>query len=392
MQNTASLPAKDENSVSSILYRVFIGFVFGFANIIPGVSGGTAMVVFGVYERIIAIITDFKHKIKTEWKFFLPILLGMGAAILLFGILMSDLLEKYNAFMQMFFMGVIVFSLPQIFKYACYNDAKKLNIKPAHVIAFLLVLALMVFMAWEDGRQNDKEAAGAKQAAEETALSSDEWKVGKIAPVTVVANKKVIDEEAAKNDPEAEPVILYEEGQVIVNEGDVVDEKQIAALAKIGLLNESVPTDETEDKKSDGSGDYNPDHSVGRLLMLVVYGAVASSTMIIPGISGSLVMVLLGQYEAVVGAVKHIDILTLLPFGVGCLIGIIFCAKLIRWLLKKHSQLMYSAILGFVLGSILTVFPGWNYVVPVIAFLIGAACIVGCELLGRKFNPIDKRM
>ena len=140
---------------------------------------------------------------------------------------------------------------------------------------------------------------------------------------------------------------------------------------------------------------YTPDHSALHLLLLIVYGAVACSTMIIPGISGSLVMVMMGQYENIMHALKHFDVPVLLPFGIGCLLGLIFCARLIRWLLSRHSQLTYSAILGFVVGSVLSVFPGWDTVFSlagIIAFLIGGACIIGCDLLSRKFNPVEERL
>ena len=48
----------NENTIGAILYRVFMGILFGFANVIPGVSGGTVMVVLGVYERIIGILNN----------------------------------------------------------------------------------------------------------------------------------------------------------------------------------------------------------------------------------------------------------------------------------------------------------------------------------------------
>ena len=291
----------NENSIGQIIYRVVAGILFGFANVIPGVSGGTVMVVLGLYERIIAIITDFFRKIKTEWKFFLPIIVGMGIAIVLFGKVMSGLLSKHAKVTQMFFIGIIVFSIPGIFKRAAYNEKKKLNIKPLHVVIFLLVLALMVFMFLSDA-SSQKEA---------------------------IKNAK------------------------------------------------------------DASAEYTADHSVFRLLMLVVYGAIACSTMIIPGISGSLVMVMLGQYKAVIDAVAHFDIVTLLPFGIGCVLGLVFVAKLIRWLMKNHSQATYSAILGFVRGSILPVFPGFPaaaQAAPIIAFVIGGAVITFFELIGERQN------
>ena len=314
---------KNENSIGAVLYRVFMGILFGFANVIPGVSGGTVMVVLGVYERIIGIITSFAKKIKKEWKFFLPILVGMGIAVVIFGKLMSGLLEKHAQITQMFFIGVIVFSVPQIFRKAAFDNKKKLNVKPVGSVAFVLMLALMVFMAYSPA--NDEKA---RLKAEKETLETIE---------------------------------------------EVLDENGEKAQAEKAA--------------------YAPDHSAGRLLLLVIYGAVAASTMIIPGISGSLVMVMLGQYKNIMDAIANWDFAVLIPFGIGCLLGLVFCAKLIRWLLKHHEQITYSAILGFVLGSILPVFPGWEWALSlggVIAFLIGGACIIACEMLSPERKQAAK--
>ena len=328
----------NENSLSSVLYRGFVGLLFGFANVIPGVSGGTVMVVLGVYERIISIITDFRHRIKSDWKFFLPIVAGMAVAIVLFGRLMSGLLENHKAVTQMFFIGVIVFSVPAIFKSAAFDSRKKLNIKPACVLAFVLVLGLMTYMSLS--KANDElKTLKSKDAAE------------------------TIAESEVKN------------GIVLIDRNSKTEK----VAARVTVLAE-------KEEKQDV---YAPDHSALHLTLLIVYGAVAAATMIIPGISGSLVMVMLGQYENVMHAIKHFDVVTLLPFGIGCVLGIVFCAKLIRWLLDRHSQLTYSAILGFVLGSILSVFPGWGAVASIagiIAFLIGGGCIVGCNWLSKRFG------
>lgn len=299
MENTKKT---NELALGTVLFRIFSGIIFGFANVIPGVSGGTMMVVLGMYERIIGIITDLRHKLKTEWKFYVPVAAGMVIAIILFGTIMSKLLEAHEPVMQMFFIGVIIFSIPGIFKLAAFEKGgkkRKTGREIICVLCFVLMLALMVFMAFSDANE-EKAAIKAVEGAEE-AISLD--------------------------------------------------------------------------------------HSAGHLLMLVIYGAVACATMIIPGISGSLVMVMLGQYKSIMAAIAAMDILYLLPFGIGCLLGLIFIAKLIKYLLKNHERATYSAILGFVLGSILPIFPGWNVAVSVsgiIAFVIGGACIIACNLLAPK--------
>lgn len=296
-----------KSRIFSALYRVLIGIVFGFANIIPGVSGGTAMVVFGVYERIILIITDFRKRIKTEWRFFLPIIIGMGVSILAFGMLMDKVLESNKQLAQMFFIGVIVFSVPMIFKKAVLG---KRNLKKDGICAlcFIAMLAIMIGMAAFNANNPSDAEAEAPQAA---------------------------------------------------------------------TLSEPVEADATEAEKTFLDNALN-------VVIMVVCGAVACATMIIPGISGSLVMVMLGVYEDIISAVSSLDFAALIPFAIGMVIGIVFCAKLIKFLLNKYSRETYSAILGFVVGSVFSIFPGWSYILPALAFMLGAAAIVGCDALSKK--------
>ncbi len=299
------------------LYRLLIGVVFGFANIIPGVSGGTAMVVFGVYERIILIITDFRKRIRTEWKFFLPILIGAGASILAFGMLMDKVLESNKQLAQMFFIGVIVFSVPMIFKKAVSG---KRNFKKdgTCAICFIAMLSIMIGMAvFNEKREADAEAA-------------------------IIPSQTATQSEATVSEATATEI-------------EIVAEAESTFFDRI--LN---------------------------ALLMVVCGAVACATMIIPGISGSLVMVMIGVYEDIISAVSSLDFAVLIPFAIGMVIGIVYCAKLIKFLLFKYSRETYSAILGFVVGSVFSIFPGWNNVLPALAFALGAAAIVGCDLLSKK--------
>ncbi len=79
--------------------------------------------------------------------------------------------------------------------------------------------------------------------------------------------------------------------------------------------------------------------------------------MIIPGVSGSFIMVLLGTYATVINAVKEFNFAVLIPTAIGVLLGLIFGAKLIRLLLKKHRLIVFSAILGLCAGSLYAILP-----------------------------------
>lgn len=95
-------------------------------------------------------------------------------------------------------------------------------------------------------------------------------------------------------------------------------------------------------------------------LLLLLMGFIASSAMVIPGISGSFILMVLGYYDKIIYTVSTItdfsklgsNLLILVPFGIGVIIGIVFMAKLITNLIKKYETKTYFAIMGFVLSSV----------------------------------------
>lgn len=98
---------------------------------------------------------------------------------------------------------------------------------------------------------------------------------------------------------------------------------------------------------------------------LFVIGVIAAATMIIPGVSGSMVLLALGYYHAIMAAIKGFIeaavalniphalyyVIVLVPFGLGVLFGIYEMARLVEYLLRKHERLTYFAILGLVFAS-----------------------------------------
>ena len=104
---------------------------------------------------------------------------------------------------------------------------------------------------------------------------------------------------------------------------------------------------------------------LGQILILLVMGCIASATMIIPGVSGSMVLMLLGYYTPILNAVSSLKdavfalnfaamvnpVLTLAPFGIGVVLGIFGVAKLIEWLLARFPTPTYCGVLGLVISS-----------------------------------------
>ena len=101
---------------------------------------------------------------------------------------------------------------------------------------------------------------------------------------------------------------------------------------------------------------------IGYFLLFLV-GIVAAATMIIPGISGSFILMLIGYYEPIINTIRDLshmiqikeNIMILLPFGLGILIGIVGIAKLIEYLLHKYEIKTYYGIIGFVLSSLISI-------------------------------------
>lgn len=117
--------------------------------------------------------------------------------------------------------------------------------------------------------------------------------------------------------------------------------------------------------------------TVTSFIILFLSGVVAAGSMIIPGISGSFVLLLLGVYYSILGAVADLNIPILIPVALGVLVGVLATSKLIDILLKKVPEITYSAILGFVLGSLVVIYPGFTFsiqgVIAVVVLIIGAA-------------------
>ena len=98
-------------------------------------------------------------------------------------------------------------------------------------------------------------------------------------------------------------------------------------------------------------------------ILLFLVGLVAAATMVIPGVSGSLVLMLLGYYLPVVNTIKDLthfnnivdNCLILIPFGLGVVVGIVVIAKIIEWLLKKYEAKTYFGVLGFIIASIIAI-------------------------------------
>ena len=232
------------------------GAALGTAFVIPGFSGGTMAVILKIYDRLLDAISLNIEKLKKNFGFILFLVIGMAAGVFATAVGLSWLFENHPVPTALTLTGIVVGSLPMIWK-ECTSESK---FKPLNIIPFLIAFAVMVVMFFI-------ENADTAEAAVQT------------------------------------------------------------------------------------------DFSFVLALKLAAGGFIAAISMVIPGISGSLMLTIMGMYETSITAVKDLNIALIAPVGIGAVVGILSGAKIISLLLKKFRQSTYSVIIGLIFGSLLTIFP-----------------------------------
>ena len=152
-------------------------------------------------------------------------------------------------------------------------------------------------------------------------------------------------------------------------------------------------------------------------IYLFLCGIVATCSMILPGLSGSFVLILMGNYELImIHSVKNIDLKVLVPVGVGAAFGLAAFSHFLSWLFKKFSDLTIALLCGFILGSMSLLWPWktpvtkifdggkekiigyqWFYpssvnseeIISVILIIAGIICVWMLEYYSKKNGPQD---
>ena len=100
------------------------------------------------------------------------------------------------------------------------------------------------------------------------------------------------------------------------------------------------------------------------LIYLLISGVVATCSMILPGLSGSFVLILLGNYQLVmIDAVNDLNFNILIPVVIGAVIGLVLFANILTWVFKKFRDQTISILTGFILGSLGVIWP-WKTIIP----------------------------
>lgn len=123
-------------------------------------------------------------------------------------------------------------------------------------------------------------------------------------------------------------------------------------------------------------------------LMLMAAGVIAAIALVLPGISVSYMLLMLGLYEITIKAVSRFDFLLLIPLGLGLVLGVLGTTRLLETLMDKYPQPTYLMILGFMLGSVGELFPGvptgLGWVFCIASFVAGSGIISMVLKLGKE--------
>ncbi len=138
----------------------------------------------------------------------------------------------------------------------------------------------------------------------------------------------------------------------------------------------------------------SPTETPDSLLFVFLCGAISVCTMILPGISGSFILVIMGKYDYIMQAVADLNWVVLAVFCLGCVVGILAFAKFLHWLLGRFEKQTMLVLLGFVLGSLVKVWPWANesaralpephYGAAALWCVIGIALVLGIEALATR--------
>ena len=119
-------------------------------------------------------------------------------------------------------------------------------------------------------------------------------------------------------------------------------------------------------------------------IYLVICGAVATCSMILPGLSGSFVLVLMGNYQLImIDAVNDLNLKILLPVVLGGVVGLLAFSHLLSWIFKNYRDITIAVLTGFILGSMPIIWPWKN---DVITYFGSEAKVTGYEYFFPEFN------
>ena len=342
------------------------GFCMGIADLIPGISGGTVAFVTGIYEELLVSIKTvnvtalkllltlrfkdfFDH---VAWKFLSVLAFGIIVAVISFANVFDTLLNNdvYRVLMYSTFFGMIVASIV-----LCFRHVKKWNIL---TIVMLLAGTTTAYVA-----TGEKSLDGSSE-------------------------KHHYDVYLPSHSHYDVELTNYNE-QSMMLQG--IDSTTLEAMLARGIIGKNTPLYDRTDNTSSYVGDciLARSHS-GVDWWIFLCGMIGISAMLLPGISGSYLLNILGAYSVVIGAlaelttsiskgVIHLEsFMVILSLGAGVVVGIVVFSRVISWVFERWRNIAIAALVGFMVGALRAVWPfrGFYYVLDPLALSRGPRLIV----------------
>ncbi len=123
---------------------------------------------------------------------------------------------------------------------------------------------------------------------------------------------------------------------------------------------------------------------INGLLLYFIAGFFGSVAMILPGISGGTILVLMGVYHPLLAAINNFNLLFLVVFGLGVILGLLVFANIFSFLLKNHEKIIMTVLTGLILGSSAAVLPSRFIMNGLLTFILGGVIIIILEVIGKK--------
>lgn len=333
-------------SSSDWLTIVFCGMCMGAADIVPGISGGTVAFIMGFYSRLLDSVKTFNVQALLAlvqfrlrdflaiiaWRFLLPLFCGVGLSFILLAKFFDFILnhDVYRVYFYSIFLGLIIASV-----YFCAKQISKWE--PLHWCGLLMGAIIAVFLT----------GSSLKTLVEEPLYDV------KIA---------LSDSYAAANYDTARQMLLN------------IPESVIVAMAAKGILHHDSLLYNHNTKRTISVRAFEasrPEVSVVNW-WLVGCGSIAICAMLLPGISGSYLLSILGVYGIVIGALADlleaaktfaIDFDALQILGsmlLGIVAGGLLFSRFVSWLLANFRNLTIATLTGFMVGALRSVWPFWS--------------------------------
>lgn len=362
------------------------GMLMGTADVVPGVSGGTIAFVLGIYEDFIAalhslnirwtkelilfVLSGFKRKhldaawqhIRAiHWGFLFPLGAGMLLAIAIASGIVPVLIEEHPIQMRALFFGLVLASILVPAQALESRELKK----------GLIALSVAVLTFWVLGLKGSPPSrATTEVVASTTSLGAfSRLHPSLDSPMALwCPREEAFDNAQLRARVHAEdPATAAHLDELCASFGAAGDDVQALALLMRNAGMDRVETDPFFQVSVPAGAEVRIVRP--SLLFILVSGAIAISAMVLPGISGSFMLLIIGVYEFVLSCLRgSIDFVLQVSdswepllyagvFALGAGLGVLGFPRVLRWLFARYREATLVALIGVMIGSLRVVWP-----------------------------------